>query len=125
MSNFDYVDFSLGYQGHPRFVKPQIIEDDLVRVIIQKYEVIIFTNKGDVLAEPELGGNLSILLNETRLSAKYIENNIRGQIDKYIEEIANLDYQLKVEIFEDPERHQEYMIIGFIIKGYEVYARVI
>jgi hypothetical protein len=33
----------------------ELIEDDLVRVIVQRYEMIIFTNKGEILNEPNLG----------------------------------------------------------------------
>jgi hypothetical protein len=36
-------------------VNTELIEDDLVRVIVQKYEMIIFTNKGEILMNLILG----------------------------------------------------------------------
>lgn len=120
----EFIDFYIGYPGHPRFRSPELIEDDVVRVIVQKYEMILFTNKGDLFADPSFGADLYLLLHETRLSAAAIENDIKGQIDKYIPEISNVDYFLLVEFFEDPERHQEYMEITFRINDYEVYASV-
>lgn len=119
-----FIDYYIGYPGHPRFKTPDIIEDDVIRVIIQKYEMILFTNKGDLLGDPNFGANLEELLHETRLSAEVIEGDIRAQIADYIPEIDSIEYDLKVEFFEDPERHQEYMVIGFKIKDFEVFASV-
>jgi hypothetical protein len=120
----NFIDFYIGYPGHPRFRQPELIEDDVIRVIIQKYEMIIFTNKGELLADPNFGADLPALLHETRLSATYIEGDIRAQIADYIPEIDSIEYELKVEFFDDPERHQEYMVIGFKIKDFEVFASV-
>ena len=121
-----FIDFYIGYPGHPRFRSPELIEDDVVRVIIQKYEMIVFTNKGDLLGDPNFGGDLPALLHETRLSAESIEGDIKAQIADYIPELEleGIDYNLKVEFGEDPENYQEYMIIGFTLKAYEVYAVV-
>lgn len=122
MSNTNFIDFYIGYQGHPSFRDKELIEDDVVRVIVQKYEVIIFTNKGDLLFDMEFGSDLVLLLNETRLSAEAIESDIESQIQKYIPEIIGIDYTLDVEFFEDPERYQEFMVVDFTLSGYQVSA---
>lgn len=124
MASFNFIDFYIGYPGHPRFRTPELIEDDVIRVIIQKYEMVLFTNKGELLGDPNFGANLPELLHQTRLSAEVIEGDIRAQIADYIPEIDTIEYELKVEFFEDPERYQEYMVIGFKIRDYEVYASV-
>ncbi len=119
---FDFTDFYIEYPGHPRFVDWQIIEDDLVRVIIQKWEMILFTNRGELLCNPDFGGDLPRFLHETRLSAETIEGDLRGQISSYIEELDSVGYELKVTFYEDPERYQEYMEVFFKIADYDVYA---
>jgi hypothetical protein len=124
MADINFIDFYIGYPGHPRFREPEIIEDDVIRVIVQKYEMIIFTNKGELLGDPNFGADLPSLLHETRLSAEAIEGDIRAQISDYIEEIDGIEYGLTVEFFEDPDRYQEYMVITFNLKDYEVYASV-
>lgn len=124
MSNFNFIDFYIGYPGHPKFRSAEIIEDEAVRVIIQKYEMIIFTNKGELLGDPNFGANLTALLHETRLSAESVEAEIRAQISDYIPELDTLEYGLVVEFFMDPERYQEYMVINFSINGFEVDAVV-
>jgi hypothetical protein len=124
MSNFNFIDFYIGYPGHPLYRTPDIIEDDVVRVVIQKYEVIIFTNKGELLGDPNFGADLVKLLHETRISAESVEADIKAQIADYIPEIDGLEYELSVEFLEDPERHQEIMVVNFTLNGYQVDAFV-
>lgn len=124
MSNFNFIDFYIGYPGHPRFRNAEIIEDEVVRVIIQKYEMILFTNKGDLLGDPNFGANLTALLHETRVSAETVEAEIRAQISDYISELDTIEYELRVEFFADPERYQEYMVINFTVSGYDIVATV-
>ncbi len=123
-SNFNFIDFYIGYPGHPDFNDTELIEDDVVRVIVQKYEMIIFTNKGEVLGEPNFGANLVELLHETALSSDAIKGDIMAQIADYIPEIDQIGYELEVEFFNDPNNYQEYMVIDFTIKGYEVYVTI-
>lgn len=121
---FDFSDFYIEYPGHPRFEDLQIIEDDLVKVVLQKWEMILFTNKGEVFCDPELGGDLPMYLHETRLSAESIEGELKDQISKYIPELEGISYKLTVTFFEDPDKHQEYMEIFFQISEFEVYATI-
>ena len=119
---FDFSDFYIEYPGHPRFRDLRIIEDDVVRIILQKWEMILFTNKGEVFFNPGFGGDLERLLNETRLSAETIESDLNGQISSYISELNGVPYTLKVTFYEDPERHQEYMEVYLSLADYEIYA---
>ena len=122
MANF--TDFYILYPGLPRFKDTQIIEDDVVAVIIQKWLMICFTNKGDVFGEPNFGGNLTELLHETRLSETSIEEDLTQQLLDYVSEVGNTPYTLRVFIYDDPERHQEWMEVYFEIAEYEVVVSV-
>jgi len=121
MANYNFIDFYLGYPEHPRFVDKRLIEDDTIRVIVQKWEMILFTNKGELFFDPEFGGDLPYYLHQTRLSEKSIEDDLRSQISTYIKELDSVPYILKVSFFEDPERHQEYMEVFFQIRDLDVY----
>lgn len=122
MAEFDFKDHYIGYKGHPKFIVNKIIEDDVIRVIVQKYEMILFTNKGELFGDPDFGCDLPILLFQTRISAQNVKRIIQNQINTYISELANTNYQLEVTITNDPENYQEVMIIDFQIADVEVNA---
>jgi hypothetical protein len=125
MDNKNFIDFYIGYPGHPSYRTSEMIEDDVVRVIVQKYEVIVFTNKGDLLGDPNFGADLVALLHETRISAEAVEADIENQILTYIPEIADVEYAVDIEFFEDPDNYQEVMVVDFQIAGYQVTATVV
>ena len=122
MTNFDFSDFYIRYKGHPTFNSNEIIEDETIRVIVMKYEMILFTNKGEVYGEPLFGADLERLLHETKVSADFVKRQIVEQIVSYIPEIANLNYFLNVEFQQDPERYQDMMFVDFKISDVEVNA---
>ena len=124
MANFNFIDFYIKYPGHPNYTSYKFIEDDTVRVILQKYEMILFTNKGELLGDPNFGCDLTALLHETLLSAPAIEGDIRAQIADYIPELEGINYELSVEINQDPDNFQEYLYIFFSISEVEVNVRV-
>lgn len=120
----DYVDFYIGYQGHPRFKDARLVEDDVIRVIIQKWEMIIFTNNGEVLGDYDFGGNLLTFLHQTKVSASFVKKGLDKQIRAYIPEIGNIGYKLDVVFVEDKTDFREIMLVNFTIADYEVYAEI-
>jgi hypothetical protein len=124
MAELDFKDYYIGYVGHPRFVVNKIVEDDLIRVIIQKYEMILFTNKGDLLGDPDFGCDLPRLLFQTKVSAQGVKKIILQQIQKYITELANTNFDLQATFFQDPENYQDVLQIDFQLADYKVYALI-
>jgi hypothetical protein len=120
MANFNFSDFYIIGPDNPNFISSELIEDEIIRVIVQKYEVIVFTNKGDLFGDPNFGGNLPELLFETKVSAAVVENNIRDQITTYIPEISNIAYSLSVSFYQDLYNVQDVMQIYFQISEYDV-----
>ena len=53
-------------------------------VIIQQVDLLLFTNKGDVLMMPDFGCNLEQYLFETSFNESVIKSIIMDQINKYI-----------------------------------------
>jgi phage baseplate assembly protein W len=122
MAEFDFRDLYIGYEGHPRFTINKIITDDIIRVIVQKYEMIIFTNKGELFGDPNFGADLTRLLFETKISAEAVKANIISQINRYINELQGTNYTLEVHFEQDPENYQDVMIVDFTLADYEVQA---
>lgn len=121
MATFNFTDFYLGYPGHPRFRDMALIEDEVLRVIVQKWEMILFTNKGELFGDLDFGGDLPVYLHETKLASETIEADLRTQISVYIPEIKGIDYTLKVTFFDHPERFEEMMEVYFQLRDLDVY----
>ncbi len=124
MATFNFSDFYIAYPGHPRFVDKELIEDEVVRVIVQKYEMIVFTNKGEVFGDPNFGADLPKLLFETKVSAKVVEDDIRDQIATYIPELKSITYELSVSFYQDPENYQDVMEVFFQVSELDVFLTI-
>jgi len=124
MASLDFRDFYIKYEGHPKYRSNLIIEDDIVSVIIQKYELLLFTNKGELLGQPEFGCNLEELLFQTKVSSQFVVDTINNQIRQFIPEMVNMNYRLSVEFVKDYTSYQEAMFIYLTLADYEVFARV-
>jgi len=121
---FDFSDFYIKYQGVPKYNSSELVEDDIVRVIIQKYELILFTIKGEVLGDPEFGANLDELLYETSVSEEYVRNIIVDQINDYVPEMMGTSFDIKVVFVQDPENYQDMMFINLTIADYDIITQI-
>ena len=124
MASIDFTDFYIKYKEHPSYVPNELVEDEVLKVIIQKYEMLIFTNKGEVLGDPEFGASLPELLYETQVSERYVKENIENQIAIYIPELANTNYTLNVIFTQDPENYQDIMFLNLKVADYEVFTQI-
>ena len=70
--------------GEKRY-KDNVVElSNELDVIIQQIDLLLFTNKGDVLMMPEFGCNLERYLFETSFNESAIKSIIMEQINNYI-----------------------------------------
>lgn len=111
-------DLVIRYPGHPKYEEGRIIEDDEIEVIVQKLEMILFTNKGEVLGDIDIGCNLEYYLWQTRITTGNLKNKIEEQIRTYIPELIILGYTLDVRLFEGTLR--DILYLDFVIKGYNI-----
>jgi len=121
---FDFTDFYILYQGQPKYDSIELIEDELIRVIVQKYQMIIFTNKGEVLGDLDFGANLEQILFEFRVSEDYVKAKIQEQIDTYIPEMLGSAYNLQIVFVQDPENYQDMMFVNLTIADYDIVAQI-
>ena len=119
----DFIDFYILGPDDPTYNPNYIVQDDIIKVIIQKYKTILFTNKGDVLGDPNFGADLELLLFETKVSEEFVTTTIVDQINTYIPELISMNYTLQVVFEQDPNNYQDIMYIYFNIADFEVYAQ--
>jgi hypothetical protein len=124
MAAFDFKDFYILYQGHPKYESSEIIEDEVVRVIVQKCEMMLFTNKGEVLGEPDFGASLPELVFQTKVSDITVKSLISEQITRFIPELAQANYYLDIIFVQDPTSFQDIMFINLKFGETEIYAQI-
>ncbi|MFA5585504.1 MAG: hypothetical protein WDA02_03045 [Saccharofermentanales bacterium] len=100
MPTADIKDFNIRYKGHPKYNINRIVEDRTMEFIIQKLEMVLMTNKGEVLDDYDFGANLEYYLWSTKVPVNKIENEIQEQINTYIPEMNKLDYTINIELFQ-------------------------
>lgn len=81
-------------EEEPRFNENAIEINSELDEIIQQVDMILFTNKGDVLCMPEFGCNLGRYLFETSFNETIIKQIIMNQIYNFI----YLDGSYKVDV---------------------------
>lgn len=114
----DVKDLVIRYDGHPKYISDKIIEDDEVEVIVQKLEMILFTNKGEVFGDLNLGANLEYYLWQTNVSEVNIKRIVEEQIEIYIPELIVIGYTLDLYLYEGDVR--DILNLDFVIRGYNV-----
>jgi len=114
----DVKDLVIRYSGHPKYESDRIIEDDEIEVIVQKLEMILFTNQGEVLGDINIGANLEYYLWQTRVTTGILKKKVNEQIAIYIPELLELGYTLDVYVYEGTLR--DILYLDFVIKGYNI-----
>ena len=111
-------DLVIRYPGHPKYEPGRIIEDDEIEVIVQKLEMILFTNKGEVLGDIDIGANLEYYLWQTRVTTGNLKSKVEEQITMYIPELNSIGYTFDVVLYEGTVR--DILYLNFVIKGYNI-----
>ncbi len=116
--NPDFKDFYIKGEKSLKYVVNKMIESDVINVVVQKLEMLLFTRTGEVYGQPEFGADLEFYLWQTDVSVKDLRGMIIGQISTYIPELDSMGYQLTVNVYEGSV--QDILVLDFIIQGYNV-----
>jgi len=117
--NVDWKDFTIRWNGHQKFVEGKLFENDIMEVIIQKLEMILFTNETEIYGKGyNLGVDLEYYLWETQINNDIIKGKIVQQINEYIPELNLIGYDIDLQISEGTIR--DIMNINIQVKGYNL-----
>jgi phage baseplate assembly protein W len=104
MPSVDIRDLNIRYAGHPKYNSDRIIEDRTLEFVIQKLENVLFTNRGEVLGDPNFGANLEYYLWTTNVPVDKIKQEIINQINIYIPELNSMGFKINTELYEGTAR---------------------
>lgn len=118
MNSDNKTDFNIRGTDHPRYNQYRITEERRIELLLQKLELCLMTNKGEVLGDPDFGCDLEYYLWRTDASKESIKSTIYEQVNRYISELLNYDFKAEVEIFEGTVR--DIMFINITVKNSDV-----
>ncbi len=116
----DVRDFYITWDGHPRYKDDEIIVEDVIRVIINKIEMVLFTNKGEFIGDLDFGADLTFYLWQTTVSTEYIKGIIQEQFDKYIPELQNYNYTINLDMMEGT--YSDILVVNITLNNYNINA---
>jgi hypothetical protein len=124
MAAIDYTDFYILDKYYNKFNESELVEDEVIRLIIQKYQMLVYTSNGDVMGDYNFGTNLIELLYETKLDADSVQEVMEFQIKNYIPEITNTPFSISVTFEQDPSNYQDIMFIEFKIDEFTIVNQI-
>ena len=80
----------------PRYDYNTLETQDPIEALLTKLRMIMFTTKGEILGEPDLGLDLDFLLFELTFNAYQLQKEFYAQIVKYVPEASNYNIDLEV-----------------------------
>jgi hypothetical protein len=116
--NPDFKDFFIKSESSKRYTVNKMIESDIINVIVQKLELLLFTRTGEVYGKTSFGLDLEYYLWQTDISTKDLRDLISTQIHTYIPELETIGFVMNLNIYDGDVR--DILILDFIIKGYNV-----
>lgn len=98
---------------------PRILEsDNKLENLISKIKMILYTRKGEVLGEPDLGMNLDDYLFETNYNEMQIKNLFFAQIEKFIPELN--EYKIDCEVGIRREEYHHMIVLSISIDNIKI-----
>ncbi|MFM2010071.1 MAG: hypothetical protein RLZZ479_462 [Bacteroidota bacterium] len=86
--------------------------------LLTKIRMIIFTNKGEVLGDPNFGLSLEQMLFEINANERQISESFYGQLGFYVPDTANMPIEIKVSFTQGTVRDICYIDIYIDGKKY-------
>ncbi len=114
----DITDFYVLSEDHPRFNFNKIIEEKDILILIDKIEILLFTNKGDFIADLDFGCDIETMLWKTRVDNNTLLNTITSQITTYVPEISNYVWKVELDFIEGV--YDDILMINIYIEDYHI-----
>ena len=113
-------DIYIKYKGHPKFTTSDPETSSATELIVNKMEMLLFTNKNEVFDDPNFGCDLPVYLWQTQVNSSFIKESIIEQFNEYIPELQPTDYKLDIYIY--PGVLQDILVIDIKIDEVEINA---
>jgi hypothetical protein len=94
------MEFYIKSYGDPNFDKTKLQSESKLAQLISQLEVVLFTNRGDVLGSPDFGCNIEEMIFEFN----YNDSQIKRKIDEQVKAYCPLASEFNTKVSVDYER---------------------
>jgi len=98
------MDIYIKNSGDPNFNPRALESQDDIDILIEQINMLLYTEKTEVLGEHQMGSGLEGLIYEFNLTAGQIERTLEEQIEKYIPMSSNYNIEVKCQFYKGTVR---------------------
>jgi hypothetical protein len=104
-------DFYFREPGDPRYREDQLEVSDDLESTLQQIRMTLFTNKGEVLGEPDFGVDLEKYLFEFSIDPFSVSLAAAEQINKYVGETRKRRIDVKPSTYSDERSNRDILVL--------------
>jgi phage baseplate assembly protein W len=101
--------------GDPNFDADQIQTDEDIQLLLTQIETLIFTNKGEVMGNPDFGLNIEDYVYSFRYNDTMLQSMIQEGISRYVP--LSYKYPVSVNVEFTPATEKNMVFIDITIDG--------
>ena len=96
----------------PNYDENQLQIDEDIALIISQIETLVFTQKGDVMGDPDFGLNLEDYVYSFRYNDTMLQGVVQSAISRYVPLSAKIPVHVTVEFAQQTERNVVFIDIA-------------
>jgi hypothetical protein len=104
-------DFYMRTEGDPKYRPDQLETTDELEAALQGVKMTLFTNKGEVLGDPDFGVNINKYLFEYSIDPFSVAKEAEDQINKYVGESRKRKIEVKPSIYADSVSNRDILVL--------------
>lgn len=99
------MEFYVKSVNDPNFKVDALQHDDEISMLLTQLETVLFTNKGEVLGDPNFGASLEEYVYELRYNDYMIKSMVEQQISSYVPLASKYNVNVEIEFTNEVDRH--------------------
>jgi hypothetical protein len=96
----------------PKYQSKLIETNSKIEAVLNKIRMILFTQRGEVLGEPDLGMNLEDYLFQFGFDESDIKSKFNAQVNQFIPEMTEFNISMDVSFESDGVQNYVYLFIS-------------
>jgi phage baseplate assembly protein W len=104
-------DFYMRTEGDPKYRPDQVEITDELEATVQGIKMTLFTNKGEVLGEPDFGVSIDNYLFEYSVDPFSVSAEAAEQINKYVGESRKRKIEVRPSIYADTVSNRDILVL--------------